>query len=348
MLTTGIILSIIACLATLLALTKFPVWYIRDLDFPRLQVLFLGILGLAVTLSFFQAGVFTYSIIAITILCLGIQVYFILPYTIIWPCEVKSAEEEDTKNTFSLVICNVYMKNKDSTKCLEVVTDPDPDMLFFVETDDWWQEYLSPLEEKYKYTYKYPLDNTYGLLLYSRLELAKIELKFLVKGVIPSLHGRLVLPSGRQVNFRLIHPEPPAPGEAKTSKNRDAELVIVGKEVRDMDEPVFVGGDLNDVAWSHTTRLFQRISRLLDPRVGRGMYNTFNAKHWFLRWPLDHVFISRHFSLLDIKKLGFTGSDHFPIFVKLLLNFDGEYMPPRKADRQDKEEADEKEKERED
>ena len=76
-------------------------------------------------------------------------------------------------------------------------------------------------------------------------------------------------------------------------------------------------GDLNDVAWSRTTRLFQRISGLLDPRVGRYFMNTFHADYPLLRWSLDHIFHSTDFGLVEMKRLSHIGSDHFPIYVVL-------------------------------
>ena len=107
------------------------------------------------------------------------------------------------------------------------------------------------------------------------------------------------------------------PIENIRSTKRDAELLLVGREVRHQQGPVIVAGDLNDVAWSHTTRLFSRISGLLDPRIGRGLFSTFHAHCFFLRWPLDHVFVSHHFALNGITRLPNCGSDHFPILVSL-------------------------------
>ena len=80
---------------------------------------------------------------------------------------------------------------------------------------------------------------------------------------------------------------------------------------------MIVAGDLNDVAWSSTTSLFQKISGLLDPRIGRGLYATFNADWPLLKWPLDHLFASEEWTLGDFRRLDDIGSDHFPILVEL-------------------------------
>jgi endonuclease/exonuclease/phosphatase (EEP) superfamily protein YafD len=94
-----------------------------------------------------------------------------------------------------------------------------------------------------------------------------------------------------------VHPTPPVPNENPRSTERDKELLLVADLAKASDLPVIVIGDLNDVAWSYTTELFLKMSGLIDPRRGRGFYNSFHAHYPFLRFPLDHAFISTDFKL---------------------------------------------------
>jgi hypothetical protein len=154
------------------------------------------------------------------------------------------------------------------------------------------------------------------------------------------MQARVVLPDGHRVWLNGVHPRPPAPGEADESLERDAELLLVGRRVADSAIPVVVCGDLNDVAWSHTTRLFQKTSRLLDPRKGRGFINSFHARIPVLRWPLDHFFHSDHFHLVKMCRLPYTGSDHFPVQVILRIERGAaEEQEAPQADAADREEA---------
>ncbi|MEQ8800995.1 MAG: endonuclease, partial [Haliea sp.] len=39
--------------------------------------------------------------------------------------------------------------------------------------------------------------------------------------------------------------------------------------------------------------------------------------HKLLRWPLDHLYHSDHFTVSELRRLPTFGSDHFPLLVEL-------------------------------
>jgi endonuclease/exonuclease/phosphatase (EEP) superfamily protein YafD len=311
--------GLLALLTTGLSLLENEAWWIRIFDFPRLQILGLALISLLLyAFCCHPSGLLHYSFMAALAAAAIYQSFKIFPYTPVAPIAVReSTLAPDSVKSVSLVVVNVLMDNREADRCLQMIRQADPDLILAVETDEWWQQQLASLHPDYPHRVHYPLPNTYGMLLYSRLPLHQSQVKFLVEPDVPSVHTQVELPSGERFTFYGLHPRPPAPQESTSSLPRDAELIIVGKQVAQHAAPTIVAGDLNDVAWSHTSKLFQEISQLLDPRQGRGMYSTFNAKYPLLRWPLDHVFHSDHFRLLELRRLPYIGSDHFPIYVRL-------------------------------
>lgn len=246
---------------------------------------------------------------------LVLQASHILPFTPIWATQAKAARTCDPGERMSLLVLNVLQSNRDYGAALNLVASRSPDLVLLLETDESWREAMAPMRDRYPERVEQPQDNTYGLLFYSRFPLRDATVRHLLQEDVPSLRTAIVLPDGEHVTFHGLHPRPPHPGHS--SAPRDAELVMVAREVAETRGPTIVAGDLNDVAWSRTNALFQNISGLLDPRQGRGLFSTFHARYPFARWPLDHVFYSEHFLLSGMERLGDVGSDHFPIWVEL-------------------------------
>ena len=295
-------------------------WWFRGTDFPRLQILVLGLIAFGLLLFWDQPWDIAREIICIALIAaLAYQLKMVLPYTFVWKKQVKTVTKTElqSERQISLIVSNVLTPNTQYHLLLQQIHQHQPDLILTLESDAHWQQALNVLEDDYPYRVAVPLDNLYGMHLYSRLALKDIEVKFILSDEIPSIHATVILRSGQPVQLYCLHPKPPSPTEAKDSTLRDAELLIVGDQIKDLDESCIVMGDLNDVAWSRTTRLFQRISGLLDPRVGRHFVNTFHADYPLLRWSLDHVFHSTDFALVQMQRLPHIGSDHFPVYVVL-------------------------------
>lgn len=329
-------------LLTLLPLSKRQEWWIRGLDFPRFQFALFGLALLAAAALLLDfSGAASWLIFAIATVCTLYHVWWIAPYTPFARKEVKPASLAQSPPRLRVMSANVLMTNPRARDLIAIVRAAQPDVLVTLETNRWWEQQLAVLEPEFPHVLRCPLENLYGMHLYSRWPLEDSRLQFLVEPDVPSMHTLVVLPSGHRVRLHSLHPAPPSPTENQTSRERDAELVMVGKSVAHASLPVIVTGDLNDVAWSATTRLFRKVSGLLDPRIGRGRFNTYHAQNPLFRWPVDHFFHSADFTCVELKRLPAFGSDHFPVLVELALESRAQ-SPDLTADREDQHEADEK------
>ena len=343
--------------STAIPLIHTDQWWVRVFDFPRVQISVLIGLALAayVALSFWRRmRIWEYALAALVVLSLIWQLIAIAPYTGLYRNEMSESRQENDSNRISLLVYNVRYDNREVKALLKLIRDNDPDLILLSEPTHWWFEKLKGLEDDYPHTIYQPQENHYGMLLFSKLELEKPEVRFLIEPEIPSFRTKVRLPSGTPITFYGVHPRPPGldlpeeeenegDDERADSDMRDAELMLVAKEIKELGEtPVIVAGDFNDVAWSHTTHLFQRTGGLLDPRVGRGLMNTFDTRSRLLRYPLDHAFASEHFLLVELRRLPDIGSDHFPLFVVLDYDADASFENEEpQSDAEDEQEAEE-------
>ena len=329
---TLILLGLWVISGTVLNLSRHPHWYIRGWDFPRPVIVGLAALAGAPYAALFWSGAWhDHLFLGALGLCAAWQVYKILPYTVLAPKQVKRARRPTRQSCVRLVVSNVLIDNQSHGRWLEVVQSAEPDVILALEVDEKWERALRVLQGPYPHVVREPLCNAYGMALFSRLPLRHGRIEYLVEPGIPSIHVEAQLPGGAWFTLHAMHPRPPEPATDHDSTERDAELQKLARRIAAAgDRPTIVAGDLNDVAWSYTTQLFLRESRLLDPRLGRGFYNTFSANSRIFRFPLDHVFHSAHFALVDLRRLDHVGSDHFPVLIELSYEPDavGEQQAP--------------------
>ncbi len=335
------VLAMLLVLAVVIPFIPSDHWTVRILDYPRSQKLVLIIACLVFGLCVVGAPTLLDKVLQGLLSLAAIYlVWLIWPYTPLGRRMVKRVKPRNGERLLQLLVCNVLQHNLKYERMATLIKAQDPDVVFLLETDLAWKEGVRSAVQHLEHRIEVPLGNTYGLLFYSRFPMTTHEVRYLIDQEVPSIVADLDF-HGQPIRFYGLHPTPPVPQENPESTERDAEVLMIGRNAKECPHPVIVFGDLNDVAWSHTTRLFLRISGLLDPRRGRGLFSTFHANYRFLRWPLDHFFVSGHFRLVDMHVERNVGSDHFPITLTVVLRGEDD-AGALEADPNDHEEAAEK------
>lgn len=318
MLLASCIVTIIVALGTFLPFLPIAHGFVRVGDFPRQQMLATAIIVLAVSVWWSDDGILWHVVQATMIVTALVQAWLIIEFTPFWKKQSKAYDpRRDQGEPIRLVASNVKMSNRKYAALAAEIASRDPDVVILMEVDDAWVSGLSGLLSGYPHVVDQSQENSYGMVLASKFPLSDVAVQCLLTDGVPSIITTITTTKRRRFRLFSIHPEPPVPHD--TTEGRDGETSLVALTVRDEKLPVIVTGDLNDVAWSATTRRFRRVSGLLDPRIGRQIFSTFDARIPLIRWPLDHLFHSAEFRLVGMQRLKPCGSDHFPVMFDLVL-----------------------------
>ena len=321
------ILSFLFLLVTLLPFLSSGKWYIRWWDFPRLQIavllLLLAIIWIVDIVWFRDGSGLSEPMTWVVLLFAGFiwQSSHIVPFSLVYSKEVPDSATQNN-NAIRFMVANIDYENVETTdQVSQELEDIDADILLLVETNEKWMESLQALRSNYSHHYEHVHGEGLGLSLWSKFPILAQEKRRLVSERRVSLWTEIEYLPGHRFHFIGVHPTPPglmdSTGDTRRdSRVRDAELVMIAKEIAEKkNQSWVVAGDFNDVAWSHTTRLFKRISGLSDPRIGRSFMGTYIAQYPPCRCPIDHVFLSDGFSVSSLSRARISGSDHFAVIA---------------------------------
>ncbi len=307
------ILSIILVTASFIPNINSKHWSVRAFDFLKIQLSV--VIVLSIGCSLFVSFDNYYVEIALKLallLALSYNLYFIYPFL---PKRYTKASTSN-ENFISLISLNVKQDNTAYNKLVDLVNRHKPEVLLTMESNKDWENGMKSIDGQYKHNFKIPQENKYGMHFYTNLDVVSIKKHFLISREYPSIEANLITQQGIEFKFWGIHPPPPSPTEKPTSKQKDAELLVLAKKLSKEKLPVIVAGDFNNVSWSKTSRLFAQVSGLKDARVGKGIYGTFPAYACLLRFPIDLVFNSLNIRIGKITTLPSVNSDHLPLLVK--------------------------------
>lgn len=212
-----------------------------------------------------------------------------------------------------VVQINVWApKNKHYSDAIKVIRKHDPDVVGIVELTRDWKKNLAKELKDYPHV---ALEERFGgLAIYSRYPLEGTEVLSSGNMERPRIRTTLVLPD-QKVTMILAHVA--RPKQNYTIRNLDFKAVTA--EAAAAPRPMILFGDLNCTPWSTSFQKLLSQGKLRDSENGFGLQPTWSPRGWMPFVPIDHLLTS-----LDVKTVHRevgpdVGSDHLPVFVKLII-----------------------------
>lgn len=338
---TYLVLSALLLILTVLPKIPSSHWIFRVPDFGKIQIT-------CIAIALFAAGFFlekNENFWYYQVFLFALFIYHgitLVKYTPLYPVK-KHRQNSASSEKIHFISANIYQFNKEYDRFISLINKCKPDMFLTMESDSHWENALRILEKDYPFQHKVTLENTYGMHFYSKIKIEESKTHFFVADDIPAIEAHMKTEDGFRFVFFGVHPPPPSPTEEETSKERDGDLLSTAKRVTEIEKPVIVVGDFNNVAWSKSSILFRKTSHLIDPRIGRAFVSTFHARYKLFRFPIDLMFHSEDIFIDELKTLENFGSDHLPVYCEFFIDHrnDEQEEHIETATTEEKEEAEE-------
>jgi endonuclease/exonuclease/phosphatase (EEP) superfamily protein YafD len=215
---------------------------------------------------------------------------------------------------FKVMTVNVSFRRFSARRFREIVAQASPDVLLVVEFTPQAEETLADIDKQFAYQLKAPADGPYGIALWSRFPLDHAYTFPL--GPVQGIDARVQAPGGA---FTLLGLHLMSPTMPRRAEQRNEELAMIAERRAMIMGPVIVAGDFNVTPYSPYYSDWLDATQLTDTRYGRTLSTSWPAVLPILGIPIDHVAVSKEFTILSHQRLPAFGSDHWGIMAELAL-----------------------------
>jgi endonuclease/exonuclease/phosphatase (EEP) superfamily protein YafD len=229
----------------------------------------------------------------------------------------SSAETSAGKTDHSVKIMSINLwggKNRQFDQAIAEIKRNDPDVIGFSEITWLWWKKLEPALINYPYR---SMELKYGgIAVFSRLPLKDSHIEYFGAKKRPRVATKCKM-GDIYVNLLVVHPFAPL----KEFKQRNLELKELGTEVKQMNAPVVLVGDINCSPWSFYFTQLLKDSALQDSEQGFGAQPSWPAIRNHALIPIDHCLVSKDIQVINRQIGRNIGSDHLPVVIELQNTF---------------------------
>lgn len=208
---------------------------------------------------------------------------------------------------------NVLQPNKSKLSIIEAARASDADVLSFQEVDAAWAAALEQaLSQEFPYRCIVPRSDCYGIAFFSRSPLDTIEVIDLFGA--PAVRATVRRQNG-VVSVTAVHARSPFPYGAFVQRNEQLELLA--RVLRNSPFPQVVIGDLNAVSWDDALVGFRERAGLNAAPVYEQA--TFPSVLGMALIPIDHILGSSELTIGNVSTAHLRGSDHRALVADIWL-----------------------------
>jgi endonuclease/exonuclease/phosphatase (EEP) superfamily protein YafD len=230
----------------------------------------------------------------------------------------------DKTNIFKVMSYNILVENFEVDRIVNSISSVDPNLVLIIEVDPLMKQNIEErIGTKFPYSFQSPGG---GMAIFSKLPLEDSRGEQFSGSDATNLVTHLKY---RDRRIKIIGTHPLVPVKANLFVRRNLHLNSIATHLERESQPTILMGDFNLTPWSPYYRQFIDRTKLHNTRLGFGILPTWIRPSTtvnlpqllipILNIPIDHIFVSKDFTVARTYTGDNGNSDHAPIISELVI-----------------------------